>query len=78
MGCCGGKRAQLKQTRNAPDPEEQAGPVYFQYTGRTGMTVIGGETRLRYRFDSPGAIVAVDRRDRLALTSVPNLRQVKG
>lgn len=77
MGCCGDKRAQLNLTRQELEPEKQADPVLFQYTGRTGLTVIGRETRLRYRFDSPGAVVAVDLRDRYALTFVPNLRQVK-
>jgi hypothetical protein len=77
MGCCGDKRAQLNQARQELDPREQADPVFFQYTGRTGLTVIGRETRLRYRFDSPGAMVAVDIRDQLALSFVPNLRQVK-
>lgn len=78
MTCCGDKRAELNLTRQEPEPDKQADPVFFQYTGRTGLTVIGRETGLRYRFDSPGAVVTVDVRDRLALASVPNLRQVKG
>lgn len=78
MACCGDKRVQLNQARRGLYPEEQTDPVYFQYTGRTGITVTGRETRSRYRFDSPGAVVAVDIRDRLALAAVPNLRQVKG
>lgn len=77
MTCCGDKRAQLNLTRQELEPGKPADPVFFQYTGRTGLTVIGRETRLRYRFDSPGAVVAVDGKDRLALTFVPNLRQVK-
>ena len=77
MTCCGDKRAQLNLTRQELEPDKQADPVFFQYTGRTGLTVIGRETGSRYRFDSPGAVVTVDARDRLALVVVPNLRQVK-
>ena len=77
MSCCGDKRAQLNLTREELEPEKQADPVFFQYTGRTGLTVIGRESGLRYRFDSSGAVVAIDVRDRLALSFVPNLRQVK-
>ena len=77
MACCGDNRAQFNLTRQALEPGKLADPVFFQYIGRTGLTIIGRGTGLRYRFDSPGAVVAVDVRDRLALTSVPNLRQVK-
>jgi hypothetical protein len=75
MACCGDQRAQLNQIRQAP--AKLAHPVFFQYTGKTGLTVIGRETRIRYRFDKPGAVVPVDKRDQLALSFVPNLRQVK-
>jgi hypothetical protein len=50
--------------------------AYFQYLGKTGLTVIGPRTRRRYRFDRPGAVVAVDRRDERALAAVSVLRQV--
>ncbi len=50
--------------------------VYFQYIGRTSLIAVGGSTGLRYRFSSPGAIVATDPRDRRSLAGVPNLRQV--
>lgn len=68
--CCGKKRAELLQTGQANQPA----PVYFQYVGNTGLTVQGRETRKRYRFDHPGAVVAVDVEDRPSLASVPNLR----
>ena len=77
MACCGDKRAQLNLARQELEPENQAEPVFFQYTGRTGLTVIGRETRSRYRFGGPGAVVAIDSKDRYALAFVPNLRQVK-
>jgi hypothetical protein len=51
--------------------------AYFQYLGKTGVTVIAPRTRKRYRFDRTGAVVAVDPRDQRALAAVPTLRQVK-
>lgn len=50
--------------------------AHFRYDGRTGLTAIGGATGTRYRFGHPGAVLAVDPRDRLSLSSVPGLRQV--
>lgn len=86
--CCGKKRAeesQTTQTNPAPKAEERilAQPqpesdplVYFQYLGATGLTLIGPTSRKRYRFDSPGAVLVVDPRDKRALTGVSVLRQV--
>jgi hypothetical protein len=48
-------------------------PVY-EYVGATALTVIGPGSGLRYRFDRPGAALAVDPRDRAALDAVPLLR----
>lgn len=77
MPCCGGKRVEYLLDGQSNRSEERKDPVYFQYIGRTGMTVIGRETRARYRFDSPGMVIAVDARDLYALSWVPNLRRVK-
>jgi hypothetical protein len=89
MSCCGQKRAQFygtNQTRRTLDPVGRVAAkpqktvyysVYFQYLGKTGLTVIGPRTGNRYRFDKPGVIVEVDLMDRLALAIVPNLRQVR-
>jgi hypothetical protein len=46
----------------------------FEYVGATALTVIGPGSGLRYRFDRPGATLAVDPRDRAALEAVPLLR----
>ena len=69
MSCCGKKREQLR-------PEDDS-PAYFQYIGKTGLTVMGPRTRKRYRFDNPGAVVVVDPRDKHALAAVPALREVE-
>jgi hypothetical protein len=49
----------------------------FEYTGHTAMTAVGRITGRPYRFASPGARVIVDRRDRMSLEAVPNLRLIK-
>ncbi|MBZ5525747.1 MAG: hypothetical protein LAP21_26295 [Acidobacteriia bacterium] len=50
--------------------------AYFEYTGRTGMTVRGPVSGATYRFAAPGSRVAVDLRDRLSLAALSQLRQV--
>jgi hypothetical protein len=52
--------------------------IYFQYVGSTGLTVVGPVSGKRYRFDAPGAVLDVDRRDRPSLATVPNLVEVQG
>ncbi len=50
--------------------------AYFQYLGKTRLTVVGSISGKRYRFNQVNDIVAVDPRDRRSLTTVPKLRQV--
>jgi hypothetical protein len=88
MPCCGKKRARARgktQTRRAPERTERTvpqprpepdSPPHFQYIGKTGLTLMGPRTRKRYRFDHPGAIVAIDPKDERALQAVSVLRQV--
>ena len=89
MPCCGGKREELRartmshQTLDAFQgatslPQAVSpGEVYFEYLGRTRLTVLGPITGRRYSFDGPGAIVPVDGRDEPSVAAVPNLRWVK-
>jgi len=56
---------------------ERDSPAFFQYLGQTGLTLIGPRTGKRYRFDGPGAVVAVDPKDQRALAGVTLLRQVR-
>jgi len=49
--------------------------VFFEYMGKTGMTVTGPVTGKRYRFEGSGSRVEVDLRDRRPLAAVPQLRQ---
>jgi hypothetical protein len=47
----------------------------FTYTGSTRLQAEGPVTRQRYRFEHPGATVAVDVRDAPGLAAVPNLKR---
>jgi hypothetical protein len=48
--------------------------VMFEYVGATALTVFGPSSGRRYRFERPGAQVAVDPLDLAALRTVPQLR----
>jgi hypothetical protein len=88
MGCCGDKRRKFYENPTNQEINEPAmnregmrlAPkmtVFFEYTGRTGLTVKGPITGQIYRFNQPGATVAVDGRDGPSIEAVPNLRPVK-
>jgi hypothetical protein len=88
MSCCGRRvtpagghgpgRAVGAVVPAATRPAGRQSYVLFEYVGRTGMTVIGGVSGRRYRFDGPGARVAVDPVDRASLAAVPHLRPGAG
>lgn len=52
------------------------GPVFFEYVGRTGLTVVGSQTNKRYRFDFPGAKVEIAAADVPSIARVPTLRRI--
>lgn len=49
--------------------------VFFEYTGKTGMTVVGSWTGRSYRFSKPGARVPINASDVGSLAGIPNLRR---
>ena len=51
--------------------------VSFAYVGNSAMTVVGPVTGYQYKFDRPGARLYVDPRDRAALASIRQLKQVR-
>lgn len=89
MSCCGKKRAQARraakirktsQSTNKRTSQHEAKRdtlIYFQYIGKRKLTVVGPNTRKHYRFDSPGAVITVDPKDKHALAAVSALRQVR-
>lgn len=88
MGCCGQTRQPIRgairidpaaRPRRSPateraEPARRRPAVYFEYTGRTGLTVFGPISGKRYRFNGNGAVVAVDPRDEPSVRAVPKLR----
>jgi hypothetical protein len=91
MGCCGRQTTPMMAPVNAGSLRQgprSAGSgrsqaiartyAYFEYVGRSAMTVTGGVTGRRYRFERPGARVAVDPTDRPSLSKVPHLKLAGG
>ena len=90
MSCCGKARAAMgapaifaggtvtsaQAFASAAAPGVRQSRVFFEYVGRTGLTVIGPASGRRYRFERPGARLEVDLKDRRSLAQVPHLRQV--
>ena len=88
--CCGKHRTAISQSRTSfpaargtqaahvPAPRQRNSVAYFQYSGKTAMTVVGPVSGLQYRFPAPGSRLPVDIRDRAALAAVPGLFQVQG
>ena len=81
MSCCGRPRpaaASYQPIRHpGPPPAEtrlRAATVAFVYTGPTRLQADGPVSRRRYRFEHPGAVVAVDARDAPSFAAIPNLR----
>jgi hypothetical protein len=62
MGCCG------DQARTSA----VKGP-WYQYTGEKSITVVGGSTGKRYRFERKGSRQRIDRRDLANVAKIPNL-----
>lgn len=67
-----------RQAAAMPAPRQRSAVAYFQYSGKTAMTVIGPVSGLQYRFAYPGSRLPVDIRDRAAVAAVPGLMQVHG
>ncbi len=89
MGCCGNNRAALAQRGQAkslrPSGETwgqnprrtEAESVYFQYTGKTSLSVRGMFSQRMYRFVAPMAVLEVEGRDAPGLTAVPLVKRVR-
>lgn len=86
MSCCGKHRTAgaapppRVPTATAASPAQPARQIsaFFEYVGRTGLTVVGPVSGRRYRFDAPSSRQPVDPVDKPSLARVPHLRQVAG
>jgi hypothetical protein len=78
--CCGRIRAGFRQYAQSTFAAARApaAPFHrghsFEYLGKTALTVVGPVTGARYRFDRPGARLAIDPRDSPGLARIPALR----
>ena len=87
MACCGSGRDQLRMMghsgatpRPAPVPVQPQrvyhSSLFFEYVGKSALTVVSPQTGRRYRFLAPGTRIEIDPRDRPWLASIPQLRRV--
>ena len=58
----------------SPRPEGPRFHLAFEYVGHAPLTLVGVASGQRYRF-TPGAVLAIDPRDRAALSAIPLLRR---
>jgi hypothetical protein len=82
MACCGQRRMRVSLSGQATAVENRmiavpSPQVLFEYTGKTGMTVVGSGTGRSYRFSVPGARVLIDARDVHSLVGVENVRRLR-
>jgi hypothetical protein len=68
----------LKNNKKDSHKNDTPSHVYFQYIGSNWLIAIGPATKTYYRFDWPGAVVAVDHRDQESLEIIPQLQQLYG
>lgn len=83
MSCCGGGRRSTGPVVGSSTPSRTPAPTarptlaVFRYEGNVPITVVGPVTGAKYRFESLGAELAVDMRDRYAVRKVPRLRELR-
>ena len=76
MACCGGAQPRRWSTGQGAVGQPPSPFVAMEYTGTTGMTVVGPRSGRVYRFDRPGARLQVDLRDVPGLRTVPRLKRL--
>ncbi|MGB8191743.1 MAG: hypothetical protein WCF67_07490 [Chitinophagaceae bacterium] len=81
MSCCGNKRDEYVETLSQGQPPVRTiqlqDSVYFEYTGKTALSITGNITGYKYRFTAPGNVQEVDYRDSGSMMAVPVLKLVK-
>ena len=90
MGCCGGKRAQLRRALadraaepspdgadSLPQPIRERRNRTFEYVGTGSLTLRGSVTGRSYRFVRRGERVEVDHDDTFAMMAERDLSPVK-
>jgi hypothetical protein len=60
----------------APAIRPRNSVAYFEYAGKTALTIIGPVSGAIYRFPAPGSRAAIDFHDSKGLATVPHLIRV--
>jgi hypothetical protein len=81
---CGNKRDTITQSQSNGQAVVETSTVRvwpdvnFEYTGNSGLSVTGGVTGKKYRFNNPGDIQLIDYRDASGMMAIPVLKKTKG
>ncbi|MBG9375257.1 hypothetical protein I5907_03375 [Panacibacter sp. DH6] len=62
-------------TANHLSPGAPSSNTVFEYIGKTALTVTGGFTGRRYRFNRPGDLQSIDPRDISSVINIPVIKQ---
>lgn len=82
---CGQKRndytpersAKISESKQVAQPQNKmVTDVYFEYTGKTALSVKGGISGKNYRFIFPGDVQPVDYRDASGMSGISILRKM--
>lgn len=81
---CGNKRNDIVGIPSFKQNNQNIGPqkssmwpdAYFEYIGKTALTVTGNISGKQYRFNSPGGKQLIDYRDASGMMKVPVLKRV--
>jgi hypothetical protein len=78
---CGKNRSIISQTLSGNAIQETPtskmwADVNYEYTGKSGLSVTGGITGKKYRFNYPGDVQLIDYRDAPVMAAVPHLKKM--
>lgn len=83
---CGNKRNEfssgqgiaINNSQIIPQQRKKMWPdIYFQYTGKTALTVTGKITGKNYRFSKTGETGLIDYRDASGMMAIPVLKKIQ-
>ena len=75
---CGQKRIEMADSTNISTRESyNLNDTFFEYTGKTGLTVTGSVTGRKYRFNNPGDKVIIHYKDMPGVKTIPVLKEVQ-
>ena len=73
---CGQKRTEMADSADISTRESYSlNDTFFEYTGKTGLTVTGSVTGRKYRFNNPGDKVIIHYKDMPGIMTIPVLKK---